>query len=115
MLNGDMGTTHEMIKRKSDALNLGISPVEKVRNGELVRFVDTLGPADGVEHGSGDDVRVDDDEVELGGVRLHEFPRGCFGSDLGHVVAEDGVVFLNGLFGRDLFCVSSLVLLGVEL
>lgn len=105
---------HEVVERESDSLDLGISPVEEVRNSELVRLVDVLGPANGVDHGPRDDIRVDDDEVELRGVRFHEFPCGCFGSDLGYVVAEDSVVFLDGLLGRDLFHVSSIILLGAE-
>lgn len=86
-----------MIVWKLHILNSGMSPVDETSNCKIITFVDRPLPRNWVDYGSGDDKRVDDSEVEIGTICLHEIPGFTLGLDFGDIVTQHRVVTVDGL------------------
>ena len=71
--------SYKVIEWELDILDPLIRPVEKIVDGKLVGFIDRLKAGYGVEHGSDNDVRVEDCQVERWFVLVHEVPCSFFG------------------------------------
>ena len=76
-----------MIEWKRSALNILISAVEEIIDGESIRFIHVLGASDRLEHWTDNDIRIDDGQVERGLVVGDELPSRFFGELFGRNVA----------------------------
>lgn len=104
-----------MVEWKLGAFDILVSAVDEIVDGECIRFVHVLGASDCLEHGTDDDVRIDDCQVERGLAVGDELPSRFFGQLFGRNVAQDGAFRLNRRLGSDLRIEISITRLDWEL
>jgi len=91
-----------VVERESDAVDLLVCPINEARDSKVVRLVYGTRPGDGMEHRPSDNVWVNDAQIKIWVAVFHELPCHGFGTSLGDVVAENGIIPLDCLLGCDL-------------
>jgi hypothetical protein len=76
-----------MIEWESETFDLRICSVDEVVDGEGVRFIDRLGPGNGLDHWANNNIWVDDGEVESWLFFFEELPCCLLGQFLGCIVS----------------------------
>lgn len=61
---GFQARSYKMIEWKLNAINILISAVDEIIDGESIRLVHVLGASDRLKHWTDNDIRIDDCQVE---------------------------------------------------
>lgn len=91
-----------MIEWKCHSFDLLMRAIDEACDSEVIRLIDRLWSMKRVNHWPDDDIWVDDCQVKRQLVFLHELPCRSLRAFFGDIVAEDSIISLDRLLGRNL-------------
>lgn len=91
-----------MIEWKCHSFDLLMRAIDEACDSEVIRLIDRLWSMKWVYHWPDDDIWVDDYQVKRRLVFLHELPCRGLRAFFRCIIAENSIIFLDCLLGRNL-------------